>query len=135
MMSITVNMAPELEKRLRVEAAKVGLDPGTYIVYTLEERLAVQEEVPRLSKAETDLLQNINLGLSQENWVRYHELKAKRDDETLTSEEQSELIALADEIERANVKRVKYLVELSRLRNVPLEKLMSDLGIQTPPYV
>jgi hypothetical protein len=135
MMSITVNMAPELEKRLRVEAARVGLDPGMYIVYTLEERLAVQEELPRLSKAETDLLQNINLGLSQESWMRYHELKAKKDDETLTPEEQSELITFADEIERANVKRVKYLVELARLRNVSLEKLMSDLGIQTPPYV
>jgi hypothetical protein len=132
-LTVTLDIAPELERRLRDEAAREGIDTTTYIEHTLEERLRHANN--RLPRSEAELLQRINLGLSQESWMRYHELKAKRDDETLTTEEQSELIAISDEIEKANVKRINYLVELSRLRNVPLQKLMSDLGIQTPPYV
>jgi wyosine [tRNA(Phe)-imidazoG37] synthetase (radical SAM superfamily) len=87
-----------------------------------------------LSSHETELLREINRGLSQEDWQRYHELVAKRRAETLTPEEQTALIALTDQIEEANVRRIERLIELARLRNTSLEALMDKLGITAPAY-
>ena len=67
MATIKLELTPELEQQLRDEAAIQGLDPNHYIVNTLKERLRpVPCDVSRLSKAEADLLQNINLGLPPE---------------------------------------------------------------------
>ncbi|MBI3796988.1 MAG: hypothetical protein HY268_08475 [Deltaproteobacteria bacterium] len=135
-MTITIELAPELERQLRDEAAKEGLDTGEYIVYTLEERLRhTRQAAPRLSSAETELLQQINLGLSQEDWQRYHTLIAKRRAETLTPDEHAALIALSDQIEEANVRRIQALVELTRLRQTSLEALMQELGLPASAYV
>jgi hypothetical protein len=38
-------------------------------------------------------------------------------------------------MERANVERLKKLIELARLRGVKLEELMDQLGIRDPGYV
>jgi wyosine [tRNA(Phe)-imidazoG37] synthetase (radical SAM superfamily) len=101
-----------------------------------EERLRQKQKlVLRLSSRETELLREINRGLSQEEWQRYRELVAKRRSETLTSAEQTALIALTDQIEEANVCRIERLIELAGLRNTSLEALMDQLGIKTPAYV
>lgn len=135
-MTITLDLTAELERQLRDEAARAGLDTGEYIVQTLEERLRhTRQAAPRLSSAETELLQKINLGLSQEDWQRYHTLIAKRRAETLTSDEHAALIALSDRIEEANVRRIQALVELARLRQTSLEALIQELGLQAPAYV
>ena len=54
--------------------------------------------------------------MSQESWQRYHELLEKRRAETLTVNEQAELIAFSDEIERANARRMEYLVEFAQVQ-------------------
>ncbi len=94
-----------------------------------------QQQPSHLSEAESRLLEQINLGLSQEDWERYHKLIAKRRAETLTHDEQQELIALSDRIEEANARRIEYLVELARLRGTTLDELMGQLGIKAPSYV
>lgn len=133
-MTITIDIAPELEQRLRDEAARAGLDTGTFIVNTLEKRLTPTPASPEhLSRDEAELLGQINLGLSQDSWQRYHELIAKRHEETLTAEEQVELIGLSDQIEKGNASRMERLVELARHRRVSLEELLGELGIQAPP--
>jgi hypothetical protein len=135
-MTVTIDIAPELERQLCDEAAKMGLDARTYIVKTLEERLRQpQREMPHLSQGETELLQQINLGVSQEDWQRYHHLLAKRRAETLTSDEQAVLIALSDRIEAANARRITSLVKLAHLRQTSLEVLMQELGIKAPSDV
>jgi predicted ATPase len=108
----------------------------------LTEALAVVENTgARFYEAELHrlrgelLLQQINQGLPQETWQRYHELIDKRRAESLTPDEHATLIALSDQIEELNARRVGYLVELARLRQTPLEALMQQLGIQTLPYV
>lgn len=88
-----------------------------------------------LSETESTLLQQVNLGLSQEEWGHYRELIAKRRAETLTHDEQEELIALSDRIEEANARRMESLVKLARLRETPLEVLMEQLGIKAPSHV
>lgn len=136
MATITLELTPELEQQLRDEAAKQGLDPSRYIVNALKERLRpAMRDVSRLSKAEADLLQNINLGLSPEMWEHYHALIAKRRAETLTAEEQATLIEISDQIEQANAHRIQYLIELASLRGTSLEAVMQELGIEAPAYV
>jgi hypothetical protein len=39
-MTITIEIAPKLERQLRQEAARVGLAPEAYIVKAVRERLA-----------------------------------------------------------------------------------------------
>ena len=136
MATITLELTPELEQKLRDKAAKEGLDPSHYIVNTLKERLrSPLRDVSRLSKAEADLLQKINLGLPSEMWEHYHALIAKRHAETLTAEEQATLIEISDQIEQANTRRIQYLLELASLRGTSLEAVMQELGIEAPTYV
>ena len=76
----------------------------------------------------------INLSLLQIQWERYDQLVGKRQAETLTPEELDELISLSDQIEAANVRCVKYLAELARLRNTSVSVLITELGIRPRPY-
>jgi hypothetical protein len=134
MAAFTLEIAPELEATLRREAAKQGLDARDYILSTLRERLAWISMAPRLPVAEAALLQEINRGLSAESWQRYSMLKEKRRAETLTPEEQAELISFSDQMEELNVQRMERLIQLARLRNVSVDALMDELGIKSPPY-
>ena len=74
-------------------------------------------------------MQQINLGLSAEQWEEYHNLLAKRRAETLTAEEYARLIAISDQIEGANVERVHALGALAEMRGTDLSILMQALGI------
>lgn len=86
-----------------------------------------------IAHQEAALLQQINLGVAPATWQRYRVLKAKRRAATLTETEQSELIAIGDQIESATARRVAALVQLAQLRHTSLEALMDQLGIQPPP--
>ena len=134
-MSVTINLNPDMESQLRVEAAKQGLNADVYIVKTLRESLEqVQGRNSCLSRTESQLLQEVNAGLGEETWRYYRELIEKRRAEALTRDERQQLIELSDEIERLNARRLEHLVALARLRNVTLADLMQQLGMETPPY-
>jgi hypothetical protein len=91
-------------------------------------RLTLLEREP---SRESDILQEINLGLSPENWGEYHVLIAKRQAENLTAAEQQQLIEISDRLEAANVRRMKALIELANLRGQSVDALMQELGIST----
>lgn len=135
-MSIIIDLPAEFESELREQAKKVNLDPDTYIFEALQEHLRRrQHQPPHLSEAESELLQQINIGLSQEEWRRYHELVARRRAEKLDKYEQQELIGLSDRIEKANARRMQALVDLAQLRQTSLQAVMKELGIKQPSYV
>lgn len=135
-MTITLELPTEFEAQIREEAEKADLDTQAYIVEALREHLRqTQIRPPHLPKTESELLQRINLGLSQADWQRYHDLIARRRAETLTPEEQKELIAFSDRIEEANARRMAHLVDLARSRQTSLETVMEELGIEAPAYV
>jgi hypothetical protein len=137
-MTITLEIAPELERQIRQEAARVDLAPEAYIVEAVQERLTRtrprRRHAQRLSSEEVRLLSKINLGLSPNEWERYHALVARRKAETLTSDEQTELIALSDRLEEANARRIESLAELARVRNTSLEALIRELGLTPTAY-
>ncbi|TVQ18811.1 MAG: hypothetical protein EA367_13695 [Leptolyngbya sp. DLM2.Bin15] len=130
MADITLQLPPELEQQLRTEAAKQGIHPDRYILNVLQDRLqASLHPTPALSKVETDLLEQINLGLSSDRWEDYHRLIAKRRAATLTETEHARLIAISDDIEQANVSRIRALIALAQLRGTDISTLMQELGI------
>jgi hypothetical protein len=85
-----------------------------------------------LTADETTLLSEINQGIPAKLHDRYEILLEKRDDETLTEAEYAELLDISNQIEAFGVKRIEALAKLATIRQVPLLKLMDDLGIQTP---
>ena len=133
-MTITIEINPEIESQLQYAAARAGVAPETYIVGLLQQNLrraTVRRKTDRnLPRQEAELLQKINRSLSQIQWERYDQLVGKRQAETLTPEELDELMALSDQIETANVRRIKYLAELARLRNTTVSALIAELGIK-----
>lgn len=134
-MTITLTIPPDVETQVRQAAGKAGITPDKYIVNVLEQHLQQgTHKASRLSKTEATLLEQINLGVSQETWQRYRELVKKRRAETLGVDEQKVLIGITDEIETANARRMSALVELAQLRKTSLDAVMDDLGIKAPGY-
>ena len=128
---ISIDINPELESQLREQAAKQGVKANEYVVQVLQDFFRNQQKptAPFLPDQESRLLEQINSGLPEEFWRRYHELTDKRRAETLTSSEHSELISLSDRVEALNARRIESLAELARLRKTTLRALAHELGI------
>lgn len=137
-MSIKLEINPALEKKLREKAARRGVDLDHFLQTELEKIGAADDPSPhpskQLSKAESDLLQKINLGLSSEFWEKYRVFIKTKETRMLTESEVKEFILMNDQIEAANAKRMKYLVRLAQLREIPLRQLMEELGIKGGNY-
>ncbi len=133
-MTITIDLSPDLEHRLRATAAASGVPAEEIVVGalsdSLKDKISVASQPPRLSGEEAQLLIDINRGMSETQWQRYHDLIARRQDETLTQAERQELIALCDHLEELNGARLEKLVVLATLRGVSLDQLMNQLGIR-----
>ncbi|MEP0856313.1 STAS/SEC14 domain-containing protein [Trichocoleus sp. DQ-U1] len=93
-----------------------------------------QRKANSLPQAEAELLIKINQSISSDIQTYYDELIAKRQAETLTPTEYSELLRLTEQIEKLQAQRIEYLAELARFRKISLTALMEDLGIQMPAY-
>ena len=91
--------------------------------------LRVRREVSNTQKEEAFLLEKINKGLSLKQLERFKMLDQKRFNELLTNEEYSELSVLVEKIERLNVRRLKHLISLAKLRNVPVRELIKQLNL------
>jgi antitoxin component of RelBE/YafQ-DinJ toxin-antitoxin module len=130
-MTIHLNISSELERRLKKVAKQLGLAPDTYIVRLLQKDLQAHALPARLSQKESKLLRQINTSLSAIEWERYRILLAKRDAESLTQDEHAELVAISDQIEEANARRMKAVVELARLRKTTVPALVETLGLSS----
>jgi hypothetical protein len=82
---------------------------------------------------EAERLRQINQALAGVPWEKFDRLLAKRRAETLTPDEQAELVALTDEVEELNARRMECLAELARLKGMALPALMDELGIEAAP--
>lgn len=83
-----------------------------------------------ISKRETELLLKINQDFPERFWKEYSQLIEQRRAGKLTPAEHERLIEMSDRLENANVERIKRLVELAALKNMDLDDLMQQLGIQ-----
>ena len=131
-MSITIELIQDLEVQVRSAAKREGVAPSAYVANVLRRHLQ-EQSVPR-AESESDLLGQINVGLSGKEWQRYNDLRARLADATLQPDEQEELIAFSDRIEAANVRRVAALIRLAEMRSTTVDELIDQLGIRPPVY-
>ncbi len=128
-MTLTLDIATDLEHEILQEARRRGLDAKSFVLDLLRESLASKKS-PQSTRSESELLEEINRGFPSEVWGRYRELVAKREAETLSTEEHADLIDMIDRVELANAHRIECLAELATRRQVPLRVLMAEMGIQ-----
>lgn len=130
-MPIPIKLPPELEEKLLESASEAGMDVNQYVLEILEGQLRHgASKGGEKAERESELLQKITLGIPDAIWKRYDYLQGLREREQLDPEELAELIRISDQMEKANAERMKYLVELAKLRNVSLRGLMLTLGIK-----
>jgi hypothetical protein len=91
--------------------------------------LRARKLAPVVSGEETRLLLAISDGVSVELRDRVASLIEMRDDCGLTVAENSELMQLADEVERRGMERLDALSKLAEIRGVSLRELMNSLGV------
>ncbi len=97
-------------------------------------RLLARRKAPSVSQREVELLQQISRRLPSTTQQRYEELNAKLHEETISTAEHQELLALIDQIELGDATRLQHLVELAQLRGVALAVVMDQLGLRAPIY-
>jgi hypothetical protein len=91
--------------------------------------LRVRREISNKQREEALLLEKINKGLSLKQVERFKILDQKRFDEILSNEEYVELSVLVEKIETLNVRRLKHLIALAKLRNVTVKELIKQLNL------
>ena len=95
--------------------------------------ILAQRRMPNLPAGESELLQKLGEGLPDQIQRRYDVLQQKLLAEEIAPKEHQELLGLIDIVEQADVERLKCLIELSQLRQISLDELMAQLGIEAPP--
>lgn len=132
LMSLVLQINPSLEKRMRQDALRKGVELSQFIVQFLESNFPEEKpKIKALSKRETVLLQEINGNIPVGTWERYHILRAKQQAEAINTSESTEYATINQQIEAANVKRLAALIELAKIRNTSLDTLMKQLGLIT----
>jgi hypothetical protein len=86
-----------------------------------------------LSAAESNLIKQINRGLPDKLSNRYKQLVQKRKRGTLNDDELAELLELTHQSENTDAERAAALLELARLRHIPVRLLMKQMGIKAAP--
>lgn len=89
----------------------------------------VEEHPPKVAEHEPALFKKINAILLDEEQKRFDVLAEKRDSETLTSAEHTELLQLVDRIEEIQESRLEALIALAVLRQKPLKTVMEEVGL------
>ena len=136
-MPLSVKVPPDIEKRVRRQAADQGVDPQGLDVETLRRLFRPQRAVKNhvLDAVETKLFERINTVRPTETRRRYDELVKKRRGNRISKAEYAELLRLTDEVEVAHAARITAVVELSQYRGVDFDELLDELGLRTPRHV
>lgn len=85
-----------------------------------------------VSSAEADLLHKINNIFPPEQRRKYNDLYARFKNDDLNKGEYEELLALSNEFEMLNAKRIEFIGELAELRGQTLEQVMDFFEMKIP---
>ncbi len=96
--------------------------------------LQAKKRANNLSGEEMLLLKGIYRKFSTEKLSRLKLLREKLESEELSEQEYTELAALAEKHEEFHARRMKKLVEYTKIRGLGLEETMSHLEIKFPDY-
>lgn len=96
--------------------------------------LRTQRKASVLAVEDAQLLDIINRAIPATLQTQYQHLRAKHENESLNSQEHSQLIELSKQIEQLGAERLEALATLAQLRQVSLPELMSQLGLESAIY-
>jgi hypothetical protein len=85
--------------------------------------------VPVLNEVESQLLNKINREFDLKKWERLTYLDWKLEFSALSEKEENESLKLAEAYENFTVERLKNLSELAIIRQVSIDTLMAQLGL------
>ena len=85
--------------------------------------------IPVLDETESDLLVKVNSEFDPQKWERLQYLDWKMEFGSLSETEETESLRLAGDYELFSVERLKALSQLAILRQIFLDDLMNQLGI------
>jgi hypothetical protein len=91
--------------------------------------LIARRKVAFLPERESQLLMKINKAIPVTLQKRYEYLLSKNREETITTIEHEELLKVIEKVEIKNAERLENLIELSRIRNISLDMLMTQLHL------
>ncbi len=136
-MPFSVTVPPDIEKRVRRQAADEGIEPQGLVVETLRRQFRPRSaaKTKALDGVETKLFERINAVLPVETRQRYDELVKQRRGHRISKAELAELRRLTDEVEVAHAARIAAVVELAKHRGVDFDELLDELGLRTPRHV
>lgn len=81
---------------------------------------------------EAELIDKIKEAIPKDDLIRHDDLYLKLLKEKITPEEHEELSGLISVLENASAERLKYMIHLSRLWNITVQKVMKRLNIKPP---
>lgn len=81
---------------------------------------------------EVTLIEQAKIGLSEAEKLSLENFAAKSQEGTLSPNEREDYLALTEKMELLNNQRLAALGKLAQLRNVSLEAVMEQLGLNTP---
>jgi len=129
MSAVGIRFNPLHETLQRVEKWET---PDVEILLREVAGVLTRRKMHTLPLRESELLLQINQpAFSPEVGRRYKTLYGKLQSETIAESEHSDLLTLIQQQEAHNVKRLKNLIELAQIRNITLDNLMEQLGIET----
>jgi hypothetical protein len=128
-MALTLELPSTIENQLKKDAIQKGLSIEAYLLQLINKANDFGKKQSVKTLSESELLKKINLDITESEWTNYRRLVKLRQNENLTEREHEVLILLGEKIEKANAKRIEYLVALAQLKNISLKKIMDELGI------
>ena len=130
-MSLTIQLPTTTEHYLRENATREGMPLERYIAQLLTETsILMTAKKKKKSLTEDELLKHIELDIQTDDLQEYYRLTELFKSGKITEQEREILVQLSNLVEIAHAKRMAYVLQLSKLRKVSLEKLMADLGIK-----
>ena len=104
-----------------------GTDLDEFVQKVL--RIRAKRFAASFSKEEADLMEQINLGLSQNELNKLNSLVQKSEEGILTNNELETYQDLSAKMETLNVKRITALAQLANLKGLSLDNTMEELGL------
>lgn len=113
-----------------------GLETNTFeqLYRELFALRAKKQKMPWLNAVESQLLSKINTEFDPKKWERLTYLDWKLEFSALTPKEETESLKLAEAYEHYSVERLKCLSQLAIIRQVSIDTLMQQLGLNTQAH-
>jgi hypothetical protein len=135
-----LSLRPEIDRAMQAEAERRHMAYDVFLQEIIENYWhshfdAIDNTNNTLQSREEILVSKINQGFPIFFWDKYKELLHKRNDNTLSNEEYTELLKYSDTVEAKDAERAEYLVELAQIRNVSVKSLVQTLGLKPEKLV